>query len=125
MPPRMTDEEVKAWEKKCPILRFEKYLGNKGALDEGGIADIRKELEEEVLRGVKSFEKMCVPAPEKLFDYTFETLPPELQEQKEEFLALVGASEQAGTAVTAPPRAQQAALGLRIRRPLVADAPGR
>ncbi len=90
-----SDEEVKAWEKKCPILRFEKYLGNKGALDEGRIADIRKDVDQEVKRAVESFEKMCVPAPEKLFDYTYETLPPELQEQKQEFLALVGANEQA------------------------------
>ncbi len=88
-----SDDEVKAWEAKCPILRFEKYLTKKGILDSAGIDGIRQEAEEEVRLGVEEFQSLCVPQPEKLFDYTFETLPPELQEQKDEFLSLIGAIE--------------------------------
>ncbi len=57
-----SDEEVKAWEKKCPILRFEKYLAGKGLLDDGQKGDIHKDAEDKVRRGVESFQKMCVPA---------------------------------------------------------------
>lgn len=81
------EEEVRAWEKKCPIARFEKYLTAKGVADQKLIEDVRKDAEEQVKRGVESFEKMCVPKPEKMFDYTYATMPPELQEQKAEFLA--------------------------------------
>ena len=89
-----SDEEVQAWEKKCPILRFEKYLTGKGVLDEALIGDIHKGAEDEVRRGVECFQKMCVPDPTILFDYTYATMPPELQEQKDEFLAMIGANAQ-------------------------------
>ena len=89
-----SDEEVKAWERKCPIARFQKYLAGKGILNEDVIADVLADTTEEVRCGVESFQKMCVPEPEKLFDYTYATMPPELQEQKEEFLSIIGKNMQ-------------------------------
>ena len=88
-----SDEEVRQWEKKCPILRFEKYLMNKGLLNQASIQDTRKNVEEEVRRGVEEFGKLCVPQPEKIFDYTFATITPELQEQKDEFLSSIGVND--------------------------------
>ncbi len=88
-----SDEEVREWEKKCPILRYEKYLVNKGVLNPASIQDTRKNAEEEVRRGVEEFEKLCVPQPEKIFDYTFATITPELQEQKDEFLSSIGVTD--------------------------------
>ncbi len=88
-----SDEEVKEWEKKCPILRFEKYLMNKGLLNQASIQDTRKNVEEEVRRGVEEFGKLCVPQPEKIFDYTYATITPELQEQKDEFLSSIGVND--------------------------------
>ena len=88
-----SDEEVREWEKKCPILRFEKYLMNKGVLNQASIQDTRKNVEQEVRRGVEEFEKLCVPQPEKIFDYTFATITPELQEQKDEFLSSIGVND--------------------------------
>ncbi len=81
------DAEVKAWEKKCPIERFQKYLIRGGIIDDAMVADIRKDADEGVKRGVAAFEKLCVPKPRQMFDYTFATLPAELQAQKEEFLS--------------------------------------
>ena len=88
-----SDEEVKEWEAKCPLLRFEKYLMNKSVLNQASIEDMRKNADEEVKRGVKEFEKLCVPQPEKIFDYTYATITPELQEQKDEFLSSIGVND--------------------------------
>ena len=54
---------------------------------------MRKNADEEVKRGVKEFEKLCVPQPEKIFDYTYATITPELQEQKDEFLSSIGVND--------------------------------
>jgi pyruvate dehydrogenase E1 component alpha subunit len=88
-----SDDEVKEWEGKCPISRFEKYLTKKGILNPDDIEGTRQEAEEEVRCGVEEFEKLCVPQPEQVFDYTFETMTPELQEQKDEFLSFIGITE--------------------------------
>jgi pyruvate dehydrogenase E1 component alpha subunit len=85
------DEEVKAWAKKCPVLRFEKYLQGKGALDSKLIEEIRKDVQEEVRRGVELFERQCVPKPEVMFDYTYANMPADLAEQKQEFLRALAA----------------------------------
>ncbi len=66
---------------------------NKGVLNQALIEDIRKNVVEEVRRGVEEFEKLCVPQPEKIFDYTFATITPELQEQKDEFLSSIGVTD--------------------------------
>ena len=66
---------------------------HKGVIDEPLMEDIRTDAAEEVRRGVESFESMCVPRPEELFDYTYETMPAELAEQKEEFLAILAAKK--------------------------------
>ncbi|MCG3138910.1 MAG: Pyruvate dehydrogenase E1 component subunit alpha [Phycisphaerae bacterium] len=84
-----SDEEVKEWEKKCPLLRFEKYLINKKAADEKLLQEIHQDVIDEVQAGLERFEKCCVPQPDKLFDYTYAQLTPELQAQKEEFLAIL------------------------------------
>ncbi len=88
-----SDEEVKLWQKKCPILRFERYLLKKGDIDDAMIEEIRKDAQEEVRRGIERFEAKCVPAPEKMFDYTYAEMPVELQEQKKEFLEILAAKK--------------------------------
>lgn len=88
-----SDEEVKAWEKKCPLLRFEKYLNKKKVLDAALIDEIRADAQEQVRRSVESFVTMCVPEPEKIFDYTYAEMPAELKEQREEFMQILAAKQ--------------------------------
>lgn len=88
-----SDDEVKAWEKKCPITRFQKYLLKKGVLANGVVDDIRKDVVDEIHRAVERFDKMCVPNPRVIFDYTYADMPAELQEQKQEFLALLASND--------------------------------
>lgn len=79
------DEQVKAWEAKCPIARFEKYLASKGVLKQADFDRIAKECEEEVLAGREEFRKRAKAKPREVFDYMYENMPPELREQQAEY----------------------------------------
>ena len=79
------DDEVKAWEGKCPIARFEAYLKNKGLLDDELIQRIAAECEQEVLAGRESFRRKAKADPREVFDFVYEKLTPELEAQKAEY----------------------------------------
>lgn len=79
------DDEVKAWEDRDPILRFEKYLLNKGVLDEAGKAAIQEDATEELRLGRERFDRRAKANPREIFDFMFDTLPPGLAEQKGEY----------------------------------------
>lgn len=81
------DEEVEQWKARCPIARFEKYLKNKGILDDADFQRIGAECEQEVLDGRELFRNRAKPNPREVFDFMFETLPAELEQQKREYLA--------------------------------------
>lgn len=80
-----TKEELEAWRKKDPILRFKNYLLNVGvltpALDEKIVADAVAKVE----RAVLAYESMPAPSPNDMFDYMFAQPTPELAEQKKAF----------------------------------------
>ncbi|MCC6909502.1 MAG: pyruvate dehydrogenase (acetyl-transferring) E1 component subunit alpha [Phycisphaerales bacterium] len=80
------DEEVKTWEGKCPILRFESYLKSRDVLDDDAIARINEEIEAEVIAARDRFRELAVARPEEIFDFVYEQLPAELREQKAEYL---------------------------------------
>lgn len=81
------DEEVKAWEAKCPIARFERYLKRKGVLGDDDFTRIGEECEKEILAAREVFRANAKAKPREVFDYMYETLPPELERQKAEYLA--------------------------------------
>ncbi len=80
-----SEEEVRQWEKKCPIGRFERYLLKLGLLDREAIERIGKECEQEVLAARESFRARAKARPREVFDFMFESLPPELEEQQREY----------------------------------------
>ncbi|MCH8152624.1 MAG: pyruvate dehydrogenase (acetyl-transferring) E1 component subunit alpha [Planctomycetes bacterium] len=81
------DEEVEQWQAKCPIARFEKYLMNKGLLDPQAIGRLGDECEQEVLEARTRFRERAKAKPREVFDMMYEELPPELEQQKREYLA--------------------------------------
>lgn len=81
------DEEVKSWEAKCPILRFEAYLKGKKLLDDATIAQINEEIEQDVIAARDRFRELAVAKPGEVFDFVYDTLPADLHEQKAEYLA--------------------------------------
>ena len=81
------DDEVEAWEAKCPIARFETYLKKKNLLDDAAIERIERECEQEVLDAREVFRKKAIAKPREVFDYMYENRPPELQEQQADYFA--------------------------------------
>lgn len=80
------DDEVKAWETKCPIRRFEAYLKGKDLLDDAMIEQINEEIEKEVIVARERFRELAVVRPGEIFDFVYKELPADLHEQKAEYL---------------------------------------
>jgi pyruvate dehydrogenase E1 component alpha subunit len=79
-----TDEEVEQWRKRDPLIRFEKYLKEKGLLSE----EKRNQVESEVLAAIQAAidgaEKQMetLGDPLEMFDNAYADIPPYLKEQK-------------------------------------------
>ncbi len=82
-----SDEEVEYWTTRDPLRRFEIYLKNKGLIDDGRIQATVDDCDREVREAREAFRQRAKSNPGEIFDFLFETLPPELEAQKEEYLA--------------------------------------
>ena len=80
------EDEVKAWETRCPILRFATYLTKKGILDSRAIEETLAACEEDVIKARDDFYAMPQADPTEIFDHLYENTPIELQAQREEYL---------------------------------------
>jgi len=80
------DEEVAEWEKRDPLVRFQKYLKNKDILSKEKIDALEEEIKEEIQDAVKKYENKMkgLKDPLNMFDYIFDELPAYTREQKEE-----------------------------------------
>ncbi len=89
-----SEKEVKEWKKKDPIIRFKKYLESKKILT----AKIQREIEvwaqKEISSAVKAAEETAPPTLDDLFDYMYEKITPQLQEQKEYLKQFVETKEE-------------------------------
>lgn len=83
---RSEDEEKAAWEKE-PLIRFRKYLTDKGLWDEEKETALEAEQQAEVEAAVKSFEALETPPMDLPFEYVYGTKHPEIDRQRQEFLA--------------------------------------
>jgi len=81
------DAEVEAWKSRDPIARFERYLKGKGLIDDDAIKQVNDACEREVIEGREAFRRRAKARPREIFDFMYEQLPPELQRQREEYLA--------------------------------------
>lgn len=82
-----SDDEVRQWEKKDPIIRFEKYLRGRGVLDDTKQDSITAEVDAELQAARERFAARAIPRPHEVFDFTYGRVPRELEEQKAEYLA--------------------------------------
>lgn len=81
-----TDEEVEPWLAKDPLIRFENYLRNEKLIDDKWLEETRAELEKEVGDTFESIEDKSDTEVEDIFKYHYETMPPQLEEQMNEYL---------------------------------------
>ncbi len=78
-------EEEQVMRAKDPLPRFEKYLRSKSLIDDAKITAIKDACIAQVEKAVEGAEAAGAPPADDMFKYTYETLPPFLQEEWEEF----------------------------------------
>jgi pyruvate dehydrogenase E1 component alpha subunit len=85
-----SEEEAEAWWKKEPLLRFRKYLENKGIWNEDKQAALAEEIKKEVDDAVEALESTTDFKPDISFDHVFGTKHEDLEEQRALFLEELG-----------------------------------
>jgi pyruvate dehydrogenase E1 component alpha subunit len=80
-----TQEEVAEWEKRDPIIRFEKYLRDKQILDDQKIQSAAEEIKKEIGAAEHRWSEVVENGvnPLAMFDYAYAELTPSLRDQKE------------------------------------------
>ena len=88
-----TEEEVEKWRERDPIVRYQKYLVDKGLLSEDKIAGIESEVLEEIQAAVDGAEEQmkALGDPIDMFEHAYARMPAYLKEQKEAFAREVAA----------------------------------
>ncbi|MBS3131747.1 pyruvate dehydrogenase (acetyl-transferring) E1 component subunit alpha [Candidatus Woesearchaeota archaeon] len=81
-------KEMEEWKAKDPIDRLEKYMRNKGLLDDSYRAKVAEDAKNKVEAAVEEYEKTPAPNPEDMFTYMFAEMPLQLKEQLEEYRRL-------------------------------------
>lgn len=82
------EEEVEMWRKKDPVDRLRKFMQKRGFWSEQDEKDAWAHAQELVDKAVEEYENMELEAPEEFFNHLFETLPPFIEKQREEFAKL-------------------------------------
>jgi TPP-dependent pyruvate/acetoin dehydrogenase alpha subunit len=85
-----TEDEVESWKHREPLVRFRKYLENKGIWNDEKQASLEEEIKQEIEAAVKAFEDRTDFKPDAPFDHVFGTRHEVIEEQRREFLAKLG-----------------------------------
>ena len=93
-----TEKEVDKWRKRDPIVRFQKYLVDKGLLSEDKIAGIESEVLEEIQAAIDGAEEKMktLGDPIDMFEHAYAEMPAYLKEQKEAFVTEVAEMTEEG-----------------------------
>jgi pyruvate dehydrogenase E1 component alpha subunit len=75
------ENEVKEWEKKDPLRRFQLYLKAKDLWDEGYEKSLQDKVAEDVEKAVAEAESLPIASPDDIFAYTYKLMTPQLNEQ--------------------------------------------
>jgi pyruvate dehydrogenase E1 component alpha subunit len=92
-----SEEEVKEWERREPISRFQEYLKNKDLLSDDGIEELEDEIQAEIKEVVQRTEdrmKELAEEPLVMFDHVYAELPPYLREQRDELARELAGKEE-------------------------------
>ena len=79
-----SDEEVERWRLKDPLIRMERLLRARGALDEAQFIELKQALASEIESAVSAVESLPAPARQSLFEDVFAAQPWHLREQARE-----------------------------------------
>ena len=93
-----SEEEVELWKKREPIIRFKKYLFDKGILTEDKNDAIESAVLDEIQTAVDSAEAQMkdMGDPMHMFEHAYAEMPSSLRDQKEEFARELAATKEEG-----------------------------
>ena len=77
-------EELSEWEKKDPIVRFEKYLLNKGIIDAPYKQSVASSIAAKIEDAVRAFRSIHPPPPTDMFQYMYDVPTPILVDEMRE-----------------------------------------
>ncbi|MDA8307607.1 MAG: pyruvate dehydrogenase (acetyl-transferring) E1 component subunit alpha [Deltaproteobacteria bacterium] len=80
-----SEQEVAEWESRDPITRFEKYLTQRGMLDEQKIRSITQEIKAEISLAEQRWEEIAAKRidPLDMFEHAYAEITPTLHDQRE------------------------------------------
>ncbi len=89
------DEEVEPWRQRDPLIRYGRYLAEKGVLGEEAARQVEEEVREEIRQAVEKAENTMrsLGDPLDMFDHVYAELPPRLRQQKEQLSRNLAAKE--------------------------------
>jgi len=82
-----TEEEEEAWWAKDPLPRMRAYLEKRGIWGEAREEQLQDDVKAEIDAAVARFEAQLEVAPEAPFDHVYGTTHPNIEQQREAFLA--------------------------------------
>jgi pyruvate dehydrogenase E1 component alpha subunit len=82
-----SEEDVEAWKKRDPLLRFKRYLEQKKAVSRGFFEEVETAIQDEIQAAVDQAEAEMkkMDDPMLMFDHLYAELPPYLSAQKKAF----------------------------------------
>ena len=81
-----SDDEVKQWEKKDPILRLKTFMENNQLWDNAKEQAMVAQIENKIKKAQEIFENLPKAQLKDMFQFTFKDMPKELQEQQQEMI---------------------------------------
>ncbi len=75
--------DLPEWRTADPLERFEGFLREAGAIEDGFVDEAREAADEELARAVETAEAVPRGGPEGVFDHVYAELPPRLREQRD------------------------------------------
>ncbi len=88
-----SEKEQEEWLAKEPLIRFSKYLVNKGVCTEKDLEKLEEEIDTEVKAAVERAETLAKSEeymdPTRMFEFLYKDMPDFLEEQREELAAYV------------------------------------
>lgn len=78
------DDEIKTWEKKCPIMRLRRYLVDKGLWDQKQEMTLLSKIADEITKAIDVAKATPLPSLETMIENVYFEVPVSLKEEYEE-----------------------------------------